>query len=121
MKLTAFNRLIHRRLLCSLALAVLAILRSHPILAQTAATTAVNNAPDLRDAEAQRRLNLSRRRRDEQTLENAQNNQLLTVSQEAQVADTRRRQRHRAVTMHRAITPQGRRAVRVATAPGVSQ
>jgi hypothetical protein len=120
MKLMAFDRLIHRRLFCSLSLAVLAILPNHPILAQTAATTAVNNAPDPRDAEAQRRLNLSRRRRDEQALENAQNNQLLTARPEAQVADTTRR-RHRAVTTHRAITPQGRRAVRAATAPGVSQ
>jgi hypothetical protein len=120
MKLMAFDRLSHRRLLRSLGVAVFAIIQSSPILAQTAAMPAVTNAPDPRDAEAQRRLNLSHRRRAQEAVESAQNDLLLTASQDAQVADTApRRQQHRKVTMHRATTPLGRRAMRpVAAAPG---
>ena len=96
------GRLIHRRLLCSmpLALAALTFFPSGTILAQTSATTATNNAPDLRALEAQRRLILSRRRR-EQIQQNAQNSQLLTVDTQSSVTDTAERRRHRPVSMHR--------------------
>jgi len=96
------DRLSYRRLVCSLslALAALAICPSGQIFAQTAATTATNNAPDPRALEAQRRLMLSRRRR-EQIQQNAQNSQLLTVGTQSSVTDTAERRRHRPVRMHR--------------------
>ena len=96
------DRLIHRRLLCSmpLALAALTFFPSGTILAQTSATTATNNAPDPRALEAQRRLMLSHRRRG-QIQQNAQNSQLLTAGTQSSATETAERRRHRPVSMHR--------------------
>ena len=96
------DRLIHRRLLCSLplALAALTIFPSGTILAQTSATTATNNAPDPRALEAQRRVVLSHRRRG-QIQQNTQNNELLTNATQPSVTDSTERRRHRPVRMHR--------------------
>jgi hypothetical protein len=78
--------------------------------ARAALTGAVaNNAPDSRAVEAQRRLNLSHRRRQEQIEENAQTNLLLTASQVVTAPETAHR-RHRVRSMHRNTTAQGRSA-----------
>jgi hypothetical protein len=92
----------HRSLLFSLSLmlAALAVCPSGQIMAQAAATTATNNAPDPRALEAQHRLMLSHRRRD-QIQQNALNNELLTIGTQPSVTDTMGRRRHRPVRMHR--------------------
>ena len=97
----SIDRLIYRRLVCSLslALAALAICPSDQIFAQTAATTATNNAPDPHALEAQRRLMLSRRRR-EQIQQNEQNRHLLTAGTQSSATETAERRRHRPVSMH---------------------
>jgi hypothetical protein len=126
-------RLIRHRIIRGVTLLLVA-LSGYPILAQTVApaapatsaptaatgpTGATNAAPDPRDAEAQRRLVLSHRRREAQIEQDAQAEQLLTASQEVPAAVVPH-QRHRATARHRALTAEGRRAVRPATQPGVA-
>jgi hypothetical protein len=115
----------------TLLLVALVLYPGYPILAQTVApaapataapaapTGATNAAPDPRDAETQRRLVLSHRRREAQLVQDAQTDQLLTASQELPAAAVVH-QRHRATARHRALTAEGRRAVRPATQPGVT-
>jgi hypothetical protein len=127
MKLTAFDRFIPRQLLGRLTLAALTLLPSYPIGAQTASATvtpatAPNSAPDPRNAEAQRRLMLSRRRRDEQSIESARYAQLLAASQQAPMTDaTTHRRLHRQAAVHRTTTAGGRRAAKIPPAPAVNQ
>lgn len=101
-------------------LAVFAIFPSSPILAQTGATTITNGAPNPLVMEAQRRVTLSRRRREQIAL-NAQNSQALMASQESPVANTPTRRQHRVLSMHRGATAQELRALRAATSSGVSE
>jgi hypothetical protein len=94
--------------------------------ATAAATTAVasaaaaNAAPDPRAAEEQRRLTLSRRRRVEETRENAQLDQLLTATNEAPVTGTAAHRQHRPPRMHRNTTAQGRQAARPPPVQGLA-
>jgi hypothetical protein len=117
-RLVPFRRLFF---ILALALVALPIFPACLIFAHAGTMMVTNGAPDPRAVEAQRRLILSHRRR-EQIQENAERSRRLTASQESGVvADIARRSRHRAVSMHRSTTPQGRRAVRAAASHVTSQ
>ena len=119
-KLMGTNRLIERRLLCGLALVMFVLLPSGPTLGQNSTTTRNNGALDPRAHEAQRRLVLAHRRK-QQILQNAQYYQMLTARQEPPVTDATTRRWHRPVNLHRAINIKGRGSGRTAAAPGASQ
>jgi hypothetical protein len=130
--MTAISRFIDRRLLRALpvALAALAVVPGRTLLAQTSATAAAtataatptpsNDAQVTRHLEAQRRLLLSRRRRVEENLQNAQYDLLLTASPDEPATNAVQRRAHRAVARHRLTTPLGRQAARPPTPPAVN-
>jgi hypothetical protein len=118
----AIHSVIHRGLFFSLplAFAALAIFPEGPLFAQTDANAVTNSAPNPHAVEAQRRLALSHRRRLQETLQNEQNNELLTAGTQSPVEDTVKRPRHRALNTHRR-TATGHPAVRLAISHRVSQ
>jgi hypothetical protein len=113
----AIHGLMHRGLICSLALlAALAVFVSSPTFGQVGTSMAANISPDRSAAEAQRRLVLSRRRRLQEAQENAQFNQLLTTRTQLPIESTAKLP-HRPVAMHRGTTPLGRRSATPAHRP----
>lgn len=119
-KQMAIRRLL-RRLIVSLALSLpaAAVLADNLNLPQVSNLASKNVAPDPRLLEAQRRLALSRRRRADEAVADAQYVQLMTASLSSQIAE-KPRPRHREVGSHRSTTPLGRKAVRSATPPRVN-
>jgi hypothetical protein len=91
-----------------------------PVLGQTSVPGTANSARDPHVAEVWRRTALSHRRRQEQMEQNAKMNQLL-AAETTDAAETPKRPRHRTATMHRALTPAGRKAVRPAAVRRVRQ
>lgn len=95
----------------SFVLYVVVLLISVRCNAQTSGNVAASAVPDPRIEEARHRLTLSRRRRGQQTIQNARNNQLILLGNLPAKDIVRMRVRHRPTSMHRNTTALGRKSV----------